>query len=191
MNRRFKTEDLRRKMKDRILCVFALLIFSTSWSQSVLETKELIIKKSFDNLTLQSYAVQGELKVQELISYLQLIENKNNSTDLNKQISLNIEQLFNSEAHLTGIESKADFFSPENWLKDWTSEGVTINSVTLLKSQLEDTSWIYEYQINYSKNGKQKTKKLTVRVKFQPRLKAFGNSSKVVWDLKIESIIFK
>lgn len=175
--------------------IFFLLFFfslTIGWSQSIeLKTKELTIQNSFDNLTLQTYAVQGQLKVDELFEYLQLASN-NNSQELNQQLQANIEQLFSKDfVQLSGIESKETFSVPLKWVEYWKTANVDVKFVQLIDSKLKDTHWIYSYQISYSTNGKQKTKQMEVKVHFQPQAKTFGDTQKEVWELKIKTIIFR
>lgn len=178
-------------MRTWMIFLLFLCSLTISWSQSAMETRELTISNSFDNLTIQSYAVQGELKVQELVEYLRLVSVKTNSEELNKQLVANMEQLFSESAiQLSGIENKQSVYTVAKWLEDWKRAHVEIESLKLINSELKNTFWVYTYQLNYTLNGKQKTTKMEVNVNFQPQIKTFGTTKKEVWELKINKIDF-
>lgn len=178
-------------MRTWIIFLLFSCSLTISWSQSIMETRELTISNSFDNLTVQSYAVQGELKVQELMEYLRLVSVKTNTVELNKQLAANMEQLFSeSEVQLFGIENKQPVYTVAQWLEDWKNAHAEVVSMKLINSELKNTFWIYTYQLNYTINGKQKATKMKVNVNFQPQTKTFGTTKKEVWELKINKIDF-
>lgn len=173
-----------------IFLLFSCLLTS-SWSQSVMETRELTISNSFDNLTIQSYAAQGELKVRELFEYLRLASVETNTSEFNRQLTMNIEQLFSeSVVHLSGIENKQPVYTVVKWLEDWKDAHVGVTSMKLTDSELKNSCWIYTYQLHYTINGKKKTATMKVNVNFQPQIKTFGTTRKEVWELKIKEIDF-
>lgn len=178
-------------MRTWIIFLLFSCSLTMSWSQSVLETRELTISNSFDNLTIHSYAAQGELKVQELVEYLRLFSVKTNTAELNKQLVANIEKLFSeSTVQLSGMKSKQTIYTVAEWLEDWKASHAEITSLKQIESELKNTFWIYTYQVSYTISGKQKTANMEVKVLFQPRTKTFGTTKKEVWELKIKGIDF-
>lgn len=179
-------------MRSSVIIVLFSLFPLNGWTQSANEgVSELAIKGSFDNLTIQSYAGQAELKVEELFEYIQLLMDQSNSPELNQQLKINIEQLFMDNPALTGIDSKSVVYDPLQWLAGWQNANVAIQSLKLLGSELKSTYWIYNYQLTYSIEGKEKTKKMDVQISFQPQTKSFGKTQKKVWDLKIGNVFFR
>ena len=185
-------------MKNLILILFFSSFLSFAWSQSetkvITDTKvsEVTIQNSFDRLTLQSYAVQAQSKVEELLEYLSLAQNPANPTDLNEQLESNMTQLFiqGNKIQLTGIESKTNYATSINWIDDWKESNVKIISLELIDSELKSSYWIYNYKLNYEINGKRRNKKMKVQVYFKPMTKNFGSEKRAVWDLKIGDVIF-
>lgn len=174
-------------------CLLLMFLQTTARAQSIESSPRVQkIDRSFDNLTIQSYAAQAHLKVEELMEYLQLATDNSNSPALNAQLKANIEQLFSGEGvRLTGIESKLILSDPTQWLDDWKSADIRVESLKLTASELKDTYWIYTYQLTYQAGGRQKTKKMEVQVYLQPDIKAFGRAEKQVWELKIGNITVK
>ncbi len=198
---RQKTKDERRNMNQQVTsvlvsfigCLLLMFLQTTARAQSIESSPRVQkIDHSFDNLTIQSYAAQAHLKVEELMEYLQLAADKSNSPALNAQLKANIEQLFSGEGvRLTGIESQLILSGPSQWLDDWKSADIRVESLKLTASELKDTYWIYTYQLTYQAGGRQKTKKMEVQVYLQPDIKAFGRAEKQVWELKIGNITVK
>jgi len=195
------TEDRRLKTKgcivqnfvSFILCFISAASLTTSWSQSMeISTKELTIQNSFDKLTIQTYAVQGQLKVEELFEYLKLISLNGNSPELDKQLLQNIEQLFSENIEqLDGVDHKTTLYSAKQWVNDWKNSKITVERLELNSSQLKHDHWLNQYQLIYKVNGKQKTARMEVQIFFYPELKSFGETKKEVWELKIGSISVK
>ncbi len=180
-------------MKSFILLLFFTFFIPFAWSQSIGHVEEVTIQNSFDKVTIQIYAGQAELKVEELFEYLKAALNTDNTADLNEQLKSNMTQLFiqEDEIQLTGIESKTNYTTATNWIDDWKKTNVKIVSMERIDSELKSSYWIYKYRLVYQINGKQKEKKMTVQVYFKPQSKAFGKTRRTVWDLKIGSVIFQ
>ncbi len=185
-------------MKHLILILFFSSFFSLAWSQSIehvvkdAKVSEVTIQNSFDRITIQSYAVQAQSKVEELFEYLTLAQNPANSADLNEQLKSNMAQLFiqGNKIQLTGIESKTTYATSNNWIDDWKESNVKIISLELIDSELKSSYWIYNYKLNYEINGKRRNKKMKIQVYFKPMTKSFGSEKRAVWDLKIGDVIF-
>ena len=204
---RYKTRYIKPKMEGRktkgciivqhlvsfILCFISAASLTTSWSQSMeISTKELTIQNSFDKLTIQTYAVQGQLKVEELFEYLELISLNGNSPKLDKQLFQNIEQLFSEKTVLLhGVDNKTTLYSAKQWVNDWKNSKITVERLELNSSQLKHDHWLNQYLLTYKVNGRQKTKKIEVQIFFYPELKSFGETKKEVWELKIGNISVK
>lgn len=192
-NKRKMVQQVTSGLVPLIVCLLPILPHAIVRAQSIESVSRVQkIEHSFDNLTVQSYASQAHLKVEELMEYLQLAADKSNSPALDAQLKANIEQLFSGDGvRLTGIESKLTVSDPSQWLDDWKSADIRVESLQLTASELKDTYWIYTYQLTYQANGRQKTKKMEVQVYLQPDFKAFGSREKQVWELKIGSIAFQ
>lgn len=176
-----------------ILCVISITSQTISWSQSMdISTKELTIQNSFDKLTIQTYAAQGQSKVEELFEYLKLTAMNENSPELEEQLLQNIHQLFTEKSvQLVSIDNKTKFYSTKQWINDWKNSKITLERLELVGSQLKNNHWLNQYQLIYKVNGKQKTTRMEVQIFFYPELKYFGETKKEVWELKIGSIDFK
>lgn len=97
-------------MKSRILLIFFFFTLSFAWSQSINHTNEVSIENSFDKQTIQAYAIQAQVKVEELVEYLNLIQNPKNSEELNKQLKQTIMQLFSPDETILVIGAKTKPF---------------------------------------------------------------------------------
>lgn len=179
-------------MKNVLFLLFLSYFCSFAWSQSIGYKTEVTIQNTFDNITIQTYANQAEMKVEELVEYLKMAQNPDNSTAFNAQLESTIQQLFITEEpiQLLGIESKVPWTDSKQWLVDWKQSKVTIVSLELIDSELKDSYWNYNYQLVCQVNGKKIRKKMTVQVYFKQRSKSFGKTQRHVWDLKIGSVTF-
>lgn len=179
-------------MKSRILLLFFSCTLSLAWSQSIEQAREVTIENSFDEQAIQSYASQAQLKVEELVEYLTLIQNSENSEELNEQLRHTITQLFSQDEALqfTGIKSRETSTDLLKWIDDWKHSQVKIISMELKHSKLEDSYWFYEYQLIYEVKGKKKDESMNVKVYFKPQSKSFGKTTKKVWDFKIGHVLF-
>lgn len=176
-----------------ILCLMSITSLTISWSQSIgISTNELTIQNSFDKLTIQTYAAQGQSKVEELFEYLKLTALNENSSELDEQLLQNIHQLFTEKiVQLVSIDSKTRFYSTQQWVNDWKNSKIIVERLELAGSQLKNDHWLNQYQLIYKVNGKQKTARMEVQIFFYPELKSFGETKKEVWELKIGSISVK
>lgn len=196
-----RTENGKRKIRgcivqnlvSFILCLMSITSLTISWSQSIgISTNELTIQNSFDKLTIQTYAAQGQSKVEELFEYLKLTALNENSSELDEQLLQNIHQLFTEKiVQLVSIDSKTRFYSTQQWVNDWKNSKITVERLELVDSQLKNDHWLNQYQLIYKVNGKQKTARMEVQIFFYPELKSFGETKKEVWELKIGSISVK
>lgn len=179
-------------MKSGILLLFFSFTLSLAWSQSIDHTSEVTIENSFDKKAIQAYAVQAQVKVEELVEYLNLIQNPKNSEELNKQLKQTIMQLFSPDEaiQLMGTKNKKNAGNLEQWIEDWKHSNVKINSLELITSKLEPSYWINEYQLTYQINETKKGGKMSVQVYFKPYSKKFGKTTKTVWDFKIGHVLF-
>lgn len=180
-------------MKSRLSCiVWFTLLLTNSWSQSAVETKELTIKNSFEQTNLEVYALQSQLKVNELFEYLDLLSRAENPLELNNQLQENIHQLFtDASIQLQGIDNKLTFSAVGKWINDWRNAKINVDQLELMDSQLKNTHWVNSYRLTYKINGKQVSRKLEIQVFFQPQIKKFGEQQKEVWEIKIGNIYVK
>lgn len=177
-------------MKNGILLIFFSCMFSFAWSQSIEHVNEVTIRNSFDKEAVQAYAVQAQLKVEELVEYLKLLQNSENSDELNEQLKQTIAPLFSEDEaiQLTAIENKKTFNAPSKWIEEWMHSGVKIIALKLINSRLEHSFWMNEYQLIYQKDRKEKDRKINVQIYFKPQSKSFGKKTKTVWDFKLGSV---
>lgn len=179
-------------MKSGILLLFFSLMLSFAWSQSIDHTSEVTIENSFDKKAIQAYADQAQVKVEEFVEYLNLIQDPKNSDELNKQLKQTIMQLFSPDETILVIGGKNKTLSTDlaQWIEDWKHSNLKINSLELITSNLESSYWINEYQLTYQLNETKKGDKMSVQVYFKPQSKKFGKTTKTVWDFKIGHVLF-
>lgn len=179
-------------MKSGILLLFFSFTLSLAWSQSIDHANEVTIENSFDKKAIQAYAVQAQVKVEEFVEYLNLIQDPKNSDELNKQLKQTIMQLFSPDETILVIGGKNKTLSTDlaQWIEDWKHSNLKINSLELITSNLESSYWINEYQLNYQLNETKKGDKMSIQIYFKPQSKKFGKTAKTVWDFKIGHVLF-
>ena len=147
---------------------------------------ENAIAANFNSKVIVAYANQGEQLIADFYNYITLY-NQAETTDLQKEIDKNIQQMFVSENVLV-----EDFINGTNkkitlsqFLQYCKENKFVVTVSTIQNSNVNTSSFDIDYQLMVTNKSVTKTYNLTQKVYLFPVLKTFGSTQKTVWELKL------
>lgn len=165
-----------------------------SQKESVLVAKESSKKQVFfssitNNLNAKvvvAYANKSSEVITDFYNYLTLY-NQSETLDLQKEIDQSIKQMYWSENVLiedfiNGTNKKITLLQFLQYCKE-NKFVVTVSN--LQNTTVEANHFVMKYQLLVTNKSITKTYNLSQKVYLYPVLKTFGNTEKVVWELKL------
>lgn len=147
---------------------------------------ETSISANFNSKVVLAYANQSERLITDFYTYLSLY-NQLETSDLQRELDKSIQQMFLSEKVL--IE---DFINGTNMkitllqFLQYCKENKFVVSVKNIQNLAVNTnSFDVKYQVQITNKSVTKTYNLSQKVYLFPIVKTFGNTEKVVWELKL------
>lgn len=167
---------------------------TNSQKESVSVDKESSKKRVFfssikDNLNAKvvvAYANKSSEVITDFYNYLTLY-NQSETLDLQKEIDQSIKQIYWSENVLiedfiNGTNKKITLLQFLQYCKE-NKFVVTVSN--LQNTAVESNHFVMKYQLLVTNKSETKTYNLSQKVYLYPVVKTFGNTEKVVWELKL------
>lgn len=167
---------------------------NNSQKESVSVDKESSKKRVFfssikDNLNAKvvvAYGNKSSEVITDFYNYLTLY-NQSETADLQKELDKSIQQMFVSETTL--IE---DFINGTNkkitllqFLQYCKENKFVVSVSNLQNTAVESNHFVMKYQLLVTNKSVTKTYNLSQKVYLYPVVKTFGNTEKVVWEIKL------
>jgi hypothetical protein len=167
---------------------------NNSQKESVSVDKESSKKRVFfssikDNLNAKvvvAYGNKSSEVITDFYNYLTFY-NQSETADLQKELDKSIQQMFVSETTL--IE---DFINGTNkkitllqFLQYCKENKFVVSVSNLQNTAVESNHFVMKYQLLVTNKSVTKTYNLSQKVYLYPVVKTFGNTEKVVWEIKL------
>lgn len=183
-----------------ILVIYPMLVIGQSSGHTNNQKEEVSVSKevakkvlpenaiatNFNSKVIVAYVNQGEQLIADFYNYITLY-NQSETTDLQKEIDKNIQQMFVSENVLV-----EDFINGTNkkitlsqFLQYCKENKFVVTVSTIQNSNVNTSSFDIDYQLMVTNKSVTKTYNLTQKVYLFPVLKTFGSTQKTVWELKL------
>lgn len=148
------------------------------------------IQQQFSAGEINAYQQSSGKKTVDFYEYLTLYS-QGTDPDLKKQLRQNIQNLFGSlSVNVVDMtSSEAALISLDELLKKIENKNYSFQLSRQYSSQVsEPDHWVNSYRVSVKIQGNENVAELSQKVYFTPVSKEFGETSKIVWELRLGEI---